>query len=403
MDDARAALGRVADTLGQASSQVATRFGVDRHSGFEVLNASTEFDVALLNEICDGSAREVVGFVDHGGVRPMGFGPACSGSVSDLASRVRGGRGSNSNFISCVTGAAAEIQSECGPDANEPQVEIPEDEITVDDGEESDTTVETPEDEITVEPNTEVEVDEDEIVVEPATPAEPTPPNYDAEQDIANTWAMVGTVLGAIGVIVEAPIIIAAGAVVAVVGGVTWLILQAAEAFGIGGDDSCLGFAMAEGGSISYENPNGGWVDIGDLALRCMCHASPRGGAALGPESACGNGGLGQRVDCLANPLGPDDRIRTECLLMLEEDYSPWTPPDDSSAAICGVLDCPSGVSVSLDSQCRCEQVANPGSSGVVNVCEAVLCPPGSVAVPNAGGCGCESLLRVTPPFTPRR
>jgi len=157
----------------------------------------------------------------------------------------------------------------------------------------------------------------------------------------------------------------------------------------------CLAFESG-GNAYGYADPaTGHTVDVASLLFQCFCNAlaANSNGAELGPDVSCGNSELNTRRDCLLNPFGPDDNIRTECALLLEEDNSPWSGDGSGADAICQVLSCPSGMQslAAATGSCACFEPLPP-EQDVSSHCEAVLCPSGNDAIPMPdGSCNCNA------------
>ncbi len=123
-----------------------------------------------------------------------------------------------------------------------------------------------------------------------------------------------------------------------------------------------------------------------DLILRCLCALGSRGAqlanqiarATGAPGVSCSNNEWLRRVDCVANPRGPVDGIRPECLEYLRADYQFETPQTACDAAI----QCPEGsqpivVGRPGSSACRCSKDST--ASGPRFNCARVRCPrPGT-------------------------
>lgn len=143
-------------------------------------------------------------------------------------------------------------------------------------------------------------------------------------------------------------------------------------------------------GELNYGQPR--QLNQFDMASHCLCKVmeeeyEQRTGTSLGLSSACPSEVDQAQLDCLANPFGPDDAPRPECVRLL----LPGKISDDAwRARICNAARCPEGLKPSLHSDDACECIQPPPTVGR----EGLGCAASEVAYcteDNTAPCECMS------------
>lgn len=407
------------DATRQMADDVAAAHDVDERIAMRVLLESTRMGAENLMQLCGRELSEVGQFVAFGGdVRPLSS--LCSGSVGSVSESVSGGNAAGGVGVAqCVAGATAELINSCDPVAgggdDESPLEVDRD--ALEEGiEEAEKKIEEAQEELE-----RIAEDQSEAAQQRAEELQRDIDRAKMEVQAfrlmleTNEWsteeilgAAAGLVLAVAGVV---------GGVVALSSTLTGLgaVVVLAEFFsaiaglvkavdlinegirahreGILNDCSTMGFVTQGGDVMMFRDSQGRGMGIGDALYQCLCDNTGADVPIIGEDASCG-GPNSSRRECLLNPFGPDDSIRMECLLALEEDNDLWSPGDGADA-ICQVIDCPTGAEpiAGRDDACYCEDLVDPGvDDGLADRCEATLCPSGSKAIPTPdGGCSCDA------------
>lgn len=377
---------------------------------------TTALAVERLMELCGTELRDVGTYIESGGEVP---GATCSGTVEDLANSISGSASTVRDAIACVSAAAADTYLESCESVVDPsdpvitedqrnvirrvaremkeQVAALEAELEGASGDGAD------------ELRSRISDLKEQITVLESVASAPEVTRADVTMAVALTVvAAVGLVVAAVGLVAEGTLaagVAAAGFVIAAAGMLTSIealkdLSRRRERSGHGRAEQpgcgVMGFGFGAE-ALTMSDSLGNEMTIGDAFRQCLCDAMASSDTpVIGPAASCEEGPDADRRRCLLNPWGPDDGIRAECVLILEEDNELWSP-SDGVEAICTVIDCPAGgdavVSASGDS-CLCEDPNRPATieDGLADRCEAVLCPSGNRAVPAPdGGCKCQS------------